>query len=67
MDGALHGARRQVVGDDDAVICGGDVALAGSLNVLRLDRVATAPGHKLLVLGNHDLNKCGRGGADGLR
>ena len=27
----------QVVGDDAAVICGGDVALAGSLNALWLD------------------------------
>ena len=67
MDGALHGAWRQVVGDDDAVICGGDVALAGSLKALRLDRVATAPGHKPLVLDNHDFTRCGRDGADGLR
>ena len=43
MDGAAHGAWRQVVGDA-AVICGGDVALAGSLNAQRLDRVATFPG-----------------------
>ena len=43
-----------------AVICGGDVALAGSLNALQLDRVATAPGHKLLVLGNHDFTRRGK-------
>ena len=66
MDGALHGAWRQVVGDD-AVICGGDVALAGSLHALRLDGVATAPGQKPLVLGNHDFTRCGRGGADARR
>ena len=60
MDGALHGAWRQIVGDDDVVICGGDVARAGSLNALRLDRVATAPGRKLLVLGNHDFTRRGK-------
>ena len=57
MDGVLHGAWRQAVGGaDEHVLCGGDVALAGSLNALRLDRVATAPGRKLLVLGNHDVD-----------
>ena len=60
MDGFLHGARRQAVGDDEYVLCGGDVALAGSLNALRLDRVATAPGRKLLVLGNHDFTRRGK-------
>ena len=44
MDGALHGAWRETLGDDDCMLCGGDIALAGGLNALRLDRVATAPG-----------------------
>ena len=40
MDRVLHGAWRQAVGDDDYVLCGGDVALVGSLNALRRERVA---------------------------
>ena len=60
MDGFLHGAWRQAVGDDEYVLCGGDVALAGSLNALRLDQVATAPGRKLLALGNHDFTRRAR-------
>ena len=32
------------------------IALAGSLKPIRLDRVTTAPGRKLLVLGNHDVD-----------
>ena len=60
MDGAAHGAWRQVVGDA-AVICGGDVALAGSLNAQRLESRSDLPwGHKLLVLGNHDFTRRGK-------
>ena len=33
------------------------IALAGSLKPIRLDRVTTAPGRKLPVLGNHDLDR----------
>ena len=60
MDGALQRAWRQIVSGDDVVICGGNIVLAGSLNALRLDRVATAPGHKLLVLGYHDFTRRGK-------
>jgi len=42
------------VGDDEYVLCSGDVALVGSLNALWLDRVTTALGRKLLVLGNRE-------------
>ena len=60
MDDHLHRVWRQTVGEDECMLCGGDVALAGSLNALRLHQVATAPGRKLLVLGNHDFTKRGK-------
>ena len=60
MDQALYAAWKQRVQPDDVVICGGDVALAGSLDRERLARVQALPGRKLLVMGNHDLNRRGR-------
>ena len=60
MDQALYATWKQRVQPDDVVICGGDVALAGSLDRERLARVQALPGRKLLVMGNHDLNRRGR-------
>ena len=62
MDEALLGAWRVTVGADEMMLCGGDVALAGSLNKARLRQVADCPGEKILILGNHDLSR--RGGVE---
>ena len=60
MDGVLHGNWRHVVGEEDVMLCCGDIALAGSLKPIRLDRVTMAPGRKVLVLGNHDFTRRGK-------
>ena len=65
MDDALYDAWDSAVGGSDVVICGGDVALAGSLRPERLARVRAQPGEKLLVLGNHDMDRKGRPSATG--
>ena len=59
MDDALHAAWRDNVGTEEVVLCVGDVALAGSLKGEELERVSTTPGHKLLVLGNHEFTRKG--------
>ena len=60
MDDALHRAWRNAVGENDTVICGGDVALSGALRGIHHDRVRNAPGRKLLIIGNHDLDRKGK-------
>ena len=60
MNQALYAAWERLVQPDDVVICGGDVALSGSMNSKRLARVLALPGRKLVVMGNHDLKRPGR-------
>ena len=60
MDEALLAAWRETVGEGETVICGGDMALAGTLTGRRLAAVRNAPGRKVLILGNHDFTKRGR-------
>ena len=48
MNEALLAAWKQTVGEDDTIICGGDIALAGALKRERLARVRAMPGRKLL-------------------
>ena len=60
MNGALFRAWKTTVGYNDHIICGGDIALAGSLGPDRLGQIKSMPGTKLTVLGNHDFsNKTG--------
>ena len=67
MDEALHRNWREVVAEDDLMLCGGDVALTGRLKDLRLSNVANAPGEKMLVLGNHDFTRRGKVAETGFR
>ena len=57
MDRALMGAWTSAVGPDDTVLKGGDVALAGRLGERGRARIRAAPGRKLIVVGNHDLDR----------
>ena len=50
-------AWKSVVGTDDTVLNGGDIALAGSLGESGRARIREAPGRKILVVGNHDFNR----------
>ena len=49
---------------DHTIICLGDVAV-GTLHGHRLRRLRDAPGHKRLIIGNHDLNPLGEIEEDG--
>ena len=60
MNEAILKAWRETVGDADTIICGGDIALAGALKGELLARVRAMPGRKLLVRGNHDIDRKGR-------
>ena len=62
MNEALLAAWKETVGEDDTIICGGDIALAGALKRERLARVRAMPGRKLLVRGNHDFGRPRRHG-----
>ena len=55
MDDELFGAWRRVVDPGDTVIVLGDVTVGG-LSGRRLKRLRGAPGHKVLVLGNHEFD-----------
>ena len=57
MDRTMMTAWKSVVGTDDTVLNGGDVALAGSLGESGRARIREAPGRKILVVGNHDFNR----------
>ena len=57
MDRTMMTAWKSVVGPDDTVLNGGDVALAGSLGESGRARIREAPGRKILVVGNHDFNR----------
>lgn len=54
MDEHLHREWRHAVGDDECILCGGDVAFGHRLNLARRELLASAPGKKMLVIGNHD-------------
>ena len=55
MDDELFGAWRRVVEPGDTVVVLGDVTVGG-LSGRRLKRLRGAPGHKVLVLGNHEFD-----------
>ena len=57
MDDALMAAWRSAVAEDDTVLNGGDIALAGSLREPDRAAIRRAPGHKLFVVGNHDFHR----------
>ena len=57
MDLALMTAWESAVADDDMVLNGGDIALAGSLRESDRTAIRDAPGRKLFVVGNHDFNR----------
>ena len=57
MDGTMMTAWKSVVGADDTVLNGGDVALAGRLDKSGRAGIREAPGRKLLMVGNHDFNR----------
>ena len=57
MDRAFMTVWTSAVGPDDAVLNGGDVALAGRLGERGRARIRAAPGRKLLVVGNHDFGR----------
>ena len=66
MNDELLRAWRDTVAPDDTIVCGGDVAMAGSLRGGREGSVTLMPGHKLLVRGNHDFDRKGRPAATGI-
>ena len=57
MDRSLMKAWHDHADDSATVINGGDVALSGRLTGKLLKAVKTAPGHKILVAGNHEVDK----------
>ena len=57
MDRSLMKAWRDHASDTAIVVNGGDVALSGRLTGKILKDVENAPGHKILVAGNHEVDK----------
>ena len=57
MDRTMMTAWKSVVGDDDTLLNGGDIAFAGKLDRSGRAEIREAPGRKLLVVGNHDFNR----------
>ena len=57
MNRALIDAWRRDVGDRDTILNGGDIALGGSLKGKWRTQVTESPGHKVLVVGNHDFDR----------
>ena len=64
MDDDLFGAWQQVVHPRDTVVILGDVAIGG-LSGRRLKRLRTAPGRRLLIVGNHEFDGTVGGDLDG--
>lgn len=58
MDDALLTAWERLVGATDTVICVGDVQVAWARR--GRERIAAAPGRKILILGNHDFDRKGK-------
>ena len=59
-DKAMHRAWIERVADDDSIICLGDISVDGCLSPHHAIRWRKAPGFKLLVLGNHDVDPINR-------
>lgn len=55
-DKAMHRAWVERVTDDDSIICLGDISVDGCLSPHHAIRWREAPGFKVLVLGNHDVD-----------
>ncbi len=51
---------RTTVGENDAVICAGEVARVCTLKKSHIERIRRLPGRKLLARGNHDFDRKGR-------
>ena len=64
MDLALFSAWERTVAPRDTIICLGDVTIP-ALWGPRLKRLRRAPGRKLLVIGNHEINGVGEVDIDG--
>lgn len=64
MDLALFSAWERTVAPHDTIICLGDVTIP-ALWGPRLKRLRRAPGRKLLVIGNHEINRVGEVDIDG--
>ena len=64
MDDALFGSWHSTVTPADTIICLGDVTIDG-LSGTRLERLRRAPGRKVLVIGNHEVNRAGDVDIDG--
>ena len=64
MDDALFRSWHRAVNPGDTIICLGDVAIDGLSGTL-LERLRSAPGHKVLVIGNHEVNRAGNVDIDG--
>ena len=64
MDDALFRNWHRTVNPADTIICLGDVAIDG-LSGTRLKRLRSAPGRKVLVIGNHEVNRAGEVDIDG--
>ena len=60
MDRALYGAWARTLGPDDIMLCLGDVAMGPAVAEHTWRRIEALPGHKVLVVGNHDLTTNGR-------
>ena len=58
MDEVLFSTWERTVRPGDTIICLGDVAVGG-LSGTRLARLRRAPGRKILVIGNHEINRIG--------
>ena len=66
MNNELLCAWRDTVSAEDTIICGGDVALAGTLRGGRDGSMRLMPGRKLLVRGNHDFDRRGKPAETGI-
>ena len=64
MDDALFRNWHRTVTPADTIICLGEVAIHG-LSGTRLKRLRSSPGRKVLVIGNHEVNRAGDVDIDG--
>ena len=64
MDDALFRSWHRTVSPGDTIICLGDIAIHGLSGTL-LKRLRRAPGRKILVIGNHEINRIGEVDIDG--
>ena len=56
MGRAIMAAWAAAVDSDDTILNGGDITLSSALGKTRRTAIQEAPGRKLLVVGNHDVN-----------